>query len=310
MRCWSVCGAGCEVVSAAASEPAGNKVAPMPAPITRLLHVILHLHLLAFCSSTCVLRSSRTFRWAPRRATTGDSACQHSRVTRSRQRDRADNRGKNVPSACAPSASRTNLVVAVTGIVPATNALNGNRMSSIEAELKGLMIATLGGDERAYRELLGRMSRLLRGYYKTKLAARGAADAEDLVQETLMALHARRDTYDAAQPFTPWLYAIARYKLIDYYRRTRSSAANVSIDDVQEIVAHDDQAASESSLDLDRLLDGLPSKFQTAIRHVKLEGLSVAETAAREGLSESAVKVNVHRGMKVLAALVAKGRRS
>ncbi|WGS21098.1 MULTISPECIES: sigma-70 family RNA polymerase sigma factor [unclassified Bradyrhizobium] len=185
-------------------------------------------------------------------------------------------------------------------------------MSSVEAELKGLMIAALGGDERAYRELLGRMSRLLRGYYKAKLAqaARGAADAEDLVQETLMALHARRDTYDPAQPFTPWLYAIARYKLIDHYRRTRNSAGNVSIDDVKEIVAHDDQTASESSLDLDRLLDGLPSKLQTAIRHVKLEGLSVAETAAREGLSEPAVKVNVHRGMKALAALVAKGRRS
>jgi RNA polymerase sigma-70 factor (ECF subfamily) len=141
-------------------------------------------------------------------------------------------------------------------------------------------------------------------------AGRGAADAEDLVQERLIAVHARRDTYDPAQPFTPWLYAIARYKLIDYYRRTRSSAANVSIDDVKEIVAHDDQASSESSLDLDRLLDELPSKFRTALRHVKLEGLSVTETAAREGLSESAVKVNVHRAMKALAGLIAKGRRS
>ena len=185
-------------------------------------------------------------------------------------------------------------------------------MSSAETELKGLMIASLGGDERAYRELLERMSCLLRGYYKTRLtrAVRGAADAEDLVQETLMALHARRDTYDPAQPFTPWLYAIARYKLIDYYRKTRASTANVPIDDVGDIVVHDDQASTESTLDLDHLLDELPLKFRSAIRRVKLEGLSVAETAARERLSESAVKVNVHRGMKALAALVAKGRRS
>jgi len=185
-------------------------------------------------------------------------------------------------------------------------------MRSSETELKGLMIAALSGDERAYRELLGRVTRLLRGYYKNRLvqATRGAADAEDLVQETLMALHARRDTYDPAQPFTPWLYAIARYKLIDHYRRTPGHRANVPIDDVADIVAHDDQSSSESSLDLDRLLDELPSKFRTAIRRVKLEGLSVAETAAREGLSESAVKVNVHRGMKALATLIARGRKS
>jgi RNA polymerase sigma-70 factor (ECF subfamily) len=174
------------------------------------------------------------------------------------------------------------------------------------------MIAALGGEERAYRELLGRTSRLLRGYYKTRLAraAGGAADAEDLVQETLMALHARRDTYDPAQPFTPWLYAIARYKLIDYYRRTRGSAANIPIDEVKEIIAYDDQASTDSSLDLERLLAELPSKFGAAIRCVKLDGLSVAETAARQGLSESAVKVNVHRGMKALAALISKERRS
>jgi RNA polymerase sigma-70 factor, ECF subfamily len=185
-------------------------------------------------------------------------------------------------------------------------------MSFVEAELKGLTIASLDGDERAYRELLGWTSRLLRGYYKARLtrALREAADAEDLVQETLLALHAHRHTYDPAQPFTPWLYAIARYKLIDYYRKTRASATNLPIDDVGEIVVHDDQDSTESSLDLDRLLDELPPKFQSAIRRVKLEGLSVAETASRERLSESAIKVNVHRGMKALAALVAKGRRS
>jgi RNA polymerase sigma-70 factor, ECF subfamily len=184
-------------------------------------------------------------------------------------------------------------------------------MSSVESQLKGLMIKALGGDERAYREVLGRTSRYLRGYYKTRLpqAARSAGDAEDLVQETLMALHLRRHTYDPELPFTPWLYAIARYKLIDYLRRTRGSVANVSMEDAEEIVAYDDEIASESSLDVHRLLQRLPPKFRTAIRHVKLDGLSVAEAAAQAGISESAVKVNVHRGMKVLAELIAKGRR-
>jgi RNA polymerase sigma-70 factor (ECF subfamily) len=182
-------------------------------------------------------------------------------------------------------------------------------MNPIEGELKGLMIAALGGDERAYRDLLGRLSRYLRGYYKNRLtqAARSAGDAEDLVQETMIALHVRRHTYDPAQPFTPWLYAIARYKLIDHFRRTRATSANVSIEDAEAITAHDDQAACESSLDLDHLLERLPPKIRTAIRYVKLDGLSVAETAARTRMSESAVKVTVHRGMKALSALVARG---
>src|SRR5262249_7175311 len=112
------------------------------------------------------------------------------------------------------------------------------------------------------------------------------------------------------QPFTPWLYAIARYKLIDHLRRTRASTGNLSIEDAEEIVAHDERTASESSLDVNDLLEQLPPKFRTAIQHVKLEGLSVAEAAARAGISESAVKVNVHRGLKALSALATKGRSS
>jgi RNA polymerase sigma-70 factor (ECF subfamily) len=185
-------------------------------------------------------------------------------------------------------------------------------MDPIEGELKGLMTASLGGDEGAYRDLLDRLSRYLRGYYKARLAqtARSASDVEDLVQETLLAVHVRRHTYDPGQPFTPWVYAIARYKLIDYLRRTRAAVKNVPIDDVQELAAHDDRVASESSLDLNQLLERLKPKVRSAIRYVKLEGLSVAEAATRAGMSESAVKVNVHRGMKALAALIARGRRS
>jgi RNA polymerase sigma-70 factor (ECF subfamily) len=185
-------------------------------------------------------------------------------------------------------------------------------MDTIEGELRSLMTAALGGDGGAYRTVLDRLSRYLRGYYKTRLAktARSASEAEDLVQETLMAIHVRRHTYDPAEPFTPWAYAIARYKLIDYLRQTRVSLANVPIDDVEEIVAHDDHAASESAFDLDQLLGRLPPRIRQAIQYVKLDGLSVAEAAARSRMSESAVKVSVHRGMKALSALITKERRS
>lgn len=179
-----------------------------------------------------------------------------------------------------------------------------------EPELRALMVASLDGSAAAHRDLLNRLSRHLRAYYKNRLVRLGqsATDAEDLVQETLMAIHTRRHTYDPAEPLTPWIHAIARYKLIDHLRRLKSSMSDVALEDAGEIVARDDHVGVESTYDLKRLLARLPAKMQRAIECVKLEGLSVAETAARYGTSESAVKVSVHRGLKALAALIARER--
>lgn len=181
-------------------------------------------------------------------------------------------------------------------------------MAADETELKRLMIAGQSGDAAAYRLLLDRLSRYLRSYYKSKLMryGRSAAEAEDLVQEVLMAIHTRRHTYDPAEPFTPWMHAIARYKLIDHLRRGQRGPADVPLDDIGEIAAHDDQTAAESGYDLQRLLSRLPDKMRRAIQCVKIEGLSVAEAAERCGMSESAVKVNVHRGLRALAERIAR----
>src|SRR5712675_1046376 len=179
-----------------------------------------------------------------------------------------------------------------------------------EAELKNLMLAGLDGDAAAHRSLLKYLSDYLRAYYRRQLGrvGRSATDAEDLVQEVLLAIHTRRHTYDPAEPLTPWVYAIARYKLIDHLRRTRASMSNVPIDDAAELVAQEDQASAESSHDLGRLLGKLPERTRRVIECVKLEGLSVAETASRCGLSESNVKVSVHRGLRALAAAIARER--
>lgn len=176
-----------------------------------------------------------------------------------------------------------------------------------EAELKELMLAGLQGDAAAYRILLDRMSRHLRGYYKAKLArmGRSVVEVEDLVQEVLMAIHTRRHTYDPDKPFTPWLYAIARYKLIDHLRRMKGSSFELPFDDASEITASDNHAGVESRFDLEKLLSSLPDKMRRAIQCVKIEGLSVAEAAKRCEMSESAIKVNVHRGLRVLAASIA-----
>ena len=181
-------------------------------------------------------------------------------------------------------------------------------MAANEAELRVLMRAGLGGDAVAYRTLLSRLSATLRAYYKGRLAriGRSATEAEDLMQDALVAIHTRRHTYDPAQALTPWVYAIARYKLIDHLRRTRASMADLPIEDAEEIMAQDDYVGTESANDLTRLMSQLPEKMRRAIQAVKLEGLSVAEAASKCEMSESAVKVNVHRGLKALVALVAR----
>jgi len=180
-------------------------------------------------------------------------------------------------------------------------------MTTTETELKALMLASQEGDAAAHRLLLERLSRHLRAYYKGKLVkiGQGAAEAEDLVQEAVLAIHIQRHTYDPEEPLTPWVHAVARYKLIDFLRRNRASLANVPIDEANEVTANDDHLGTESSFDLRRLLKHLPEKMQCSIEAVKLDGLSVAEAARRCGISESGVKVNIHRGLKALAALIA-----
>lgn len=172
-------------------------------------------------------------------------------------------------------------------------------MVELEAELKALMVRSLAGDGAAYAALLRRLGDHLRAYYLRRLGR--AADAEDLLQETLIAMHARRSTYDPSRPFTAWVHAIARYKLIDFYRRTKRRAEE-PLDDPDILFGSEDASAAEAQLDVERLLGRLPEKTRRLIRDVKIEGLSTAEAAARHGISESAVKVGVHRGLKSLGA--------
>ena len=107
----------------------------------------------------------------------------------------------------------------------------------------------------------------------------------------------------------PWVHAIARYKLIDHLRQTKASMKDIPIEDAEDILAQDDHVGSESAYDLNRLLGELPEKMRRTIQMVKVEGLSVAEAASRCGMSESAVKVSVHRGLKALVSSVARKER-
>lgn len=172
-----------------------------------------------------------------------------------------------------------------------------------EDELKTLMLLSLDGDERAYRRLLHAVRPLLAAYYGRRMTGAARSDVEDLVQETLLSLHARRSTYDRSRPFTAWFFSIARYKLIDHHRGRGSRKASETElrDDVEDEFSAE---AMTARLDVERLLEALPPHTRELIRQVRIEGRSVAETASHSGQSESAVKVNIHRGLKALAARI------
>lgn len=179
-------------------------------------------------------------------------------------------------------------------------------MRADEEQLGTWMARGLDGDATAHATLLAALVPLLRAFFRRRLAD-GATDAEDLVQETLIAVHTRRATYDRERRFMPWLFAIARHKLIDHTRRTR---ATCPIEDVEAILVGEGfEGAANAHIDVERLLGTLPAKQARTIQRTKLDGLSTAEAALDGGIGESDVKVSVHRGLKALTARVLGMRR-
>jgi len=182
--------------------------------------------------------------------------------------------------------------------------LNASRINVAEARLRDLLVRGLTGDTAAYRDFLKELSAHLRAFFRRRLASL-PDDVEDLVQETLLAVHNQRHTYATDQPLTAWVHAIARYKLVDLFRRRAGrEALNDGLDDELEVFAASDTEANDARRDVAKLLEQLPDRHRLPIQYVKLDGLSVAEAAQKCGMSESAVKVGVHRGLKALAVLI------
>ena len=179
-------------------------------------------------------------------------------------------------------------------------------MNPPEVRLKVAMVRGLAGDAAAYAALLAELARLLRGFFARRLGGTHA-ECDDLVQETLIAIHTRRASYDAGHPFTPWVYAIAKYKFIDHLRR-QGTRRHAPLEDAEGLAAEDWVDAATASSDLERLLADLPPKHRAAIRMIKLEGASVADAATETGMSPASVKVSVHRGLqRTMAKLRAGG---
>ena len=177
-------------------------------------------------------------------------------------------------------------------------------MSASETRFHALLLRGLAGDQAAYHLFLQELTPHLRAYFRRRLGGL-PDDIEDLVQEVLLAVHNQRHTYEAAQPLTAWVHAIARYKMVDLLRRRGAhEALNTPLDDEAEFLAHSTIEAGDARRDVIKLLARLPDRQRLPIQHMKLEGMSVEETARLTGMSTSAVKVGVHRGLKMLAALI------
>lgn len=175
-------------------------------------------------------------------------------------------------------------------------------MRADENQLRAWMIDGLDGDGDALACLLRALVPLLRNFFRRRVQSCGDDDIEDLVQEVLIAVHSRRATFDRNRVFTAWLFSIARYKMVDQFRRSRRTVPIEGLDDI--LIAEGFESSSNARLDVNALLDTLPAKQARAIRATKIEGASVAEAAIAAGIGESDIKVSVHRGLKALAARI------
>src|SRR5262245_25125216 len=164
-----------------------------------------------------------------------------------------------------------------------------------------LVSAAQRGDEVAYETFLVELQAWLLRYYRHRFPSSAIDDA---VQEALLAVHAKKQTYDRARPFGPWLTAIVRYKWIDWIRRLKREGAVPLANDVQ---GPDQGSRWTSAILLAELIACLNPAQAEVIRLVKLDGASIQEASDATGQSTSLVKVNIHRGIKRVAALLATG---
>jgi RNA polymerase sigma-70 factor (ECF subfamily) len=159
------------------------------------------------------------------------------------------------------------------------------------------------GDGIAYRCLLEALAPFLRLLVRRGFARSGFgnADVEDVVQETLLAIHLKRQTWDESEAITPWVTAIARHKLIDELRR-RCRRIELPIDDFIEVLPAETATEALSARDAERLLSVLKGRQREVVYAISIEGMSAQEAAARFRISEVAVRVALHRGLSALAS--------
>lgn len=164
------------------------------------------------------------------------------------------------------------------------------------------MAVGIAGDARSYALFLHAVTPVLRGIVRAKGGGLGEAACEDVLQEVLLAIHLKRHTWDMAAPVRPWLYAIARYKVIDAMR-LRGRKIELPIADFAEVLEAQVGPDPTEAADMAKMIGMLDGRSALIVRKIGLEGQSVAATGAALKMSDGAVRVALHRALKALAIL-------
>lgn len=160
----------------------------------------------------------------------------------------------------------------------------------------------LAGDEARYRSFLEAITPPLRRLVSVRAGGMGTAECEDILQDTLLAVHLKRHTWRTDEPVRPWLFAIARYKIVDAFR-ARGRRVTIDIADFAETLPAPPEDDPTDAGDIERVIGHLDPRSAQIVRAIGIEGVGIAETGERFGMSEGAVRVALHRGLKKLAAL-------
>jgi RNA polymerase sigma-70 factor (ECF subfamily) len=179
----------------------------------------------------------------------------------------------------------------------------GARVREREDDWTVLMRAAISGDSAAYHRLLKAVTPVLRAAAKRGLARAGQPvdQSEDIVQDILLAVHLKRHTWDANAPFAPWLFAIARNKLIDSLRR-RGRRVFVNIEDFAEILPGEAAPETAPASEVAAQLQSLPARQREVLQSIAVDSASIKDTATKFAMSEGAVRVALHRGLASLTA--------
>ncbi len=175
-------------------------------------------------------------------------------------------------------------------------------MTGPDDDWAGLLRAGMAGDARSYRAFLLAVTPVVRGIVRARGRLLGEALCEDVVQDVLLAIHAKRHTWRQDAPLRPWLYAITRHKVVDAFR-ARGRAIDLPVEDFADVLPAEAGTDPTEQRDIDKLIGMLDARAAGIVRMIGIEGHSAAETGQQLGMTEGAVRVALHRAMKALAAL-------
>lgn len=164
------------------------------------------------------------------------------------------------------------------------------------------MKAANRGDQASYARLLRGVTPVVRGIVRARGGAMGPEACEDIVQEVLLTIHLKRQTWREDAPFRPWLYAVTRHKVIDAFR-SRGKRIDLPVDDYAEVLAAPEGPDPFESRDMERVIDQLEPRAAEIVRAIGIDGVSAADIGTRLGMTEGAVRVALHRALKAVAQL-------